>query len=103
VSDDIGALLGESSDSDMAVPATIDEQVALLTSFKTAHREEGTCKFMAAEWEALTAMLVVRANAAREAARSCPGGGGTCGGGRGRGGSGSGGPGGSGSCGGTGR
>jgi hypothetical protein len=33
-----------------------------------AHREESTRQFMAAEREALAAMLVVRANAAREAA-----------------------------------
>jgi hypothetical protein len=35
-SDDIEALFGDSS------PATTDEQVALLASFETAHREEGT-------------------------------------------------------------
>jgi hypothetical protein len=67
VSDDIEALLGESSDGDVVMPAMMDKQVAVLASFETAHREEGTCQFMAAEREALTAMLVVRANAAREA------------------------------------
>jgi hypothetical protein len=69
VSDDIEALLGESSDGDVVMPAMMDKQVAVLASFETAHREEGTCQFMAAEREALAAMLVVRANAAREAAR----------------------------------
>jgi hypothetical protein len=69
-SDDIEAVFGDSSDGDVVAPATMDEQVALLASFKTAHREEGTCQFMAAEREALVAMLVVRANTAREAARA---------------------------------
>jgi hypothetical protein len=50
-------------------PATTDEQVALMASFETAHREESTRQFMAAEREVLAAMLAVRANAAREAAR----------------------------------
>jgi regulator of protease activity HflC (stomatin/prohibitin superfamily) len=68
VSDDIEALFGDSSDGDVVVPTMTDEQVALLTSFETAHCEEGTRQFMAAEREALAAMLVVRANAAREAA-----------------------------------
>jgi hypothetical protein len=48
--------------------ATTDEQVVLLASFETAHRELVTRQFMATEREALTAMLVVRANAARETA-----------------------------------
>jgi hypothetical protein len=42
VSDDIEAFFDDSSDGDMVVPATTDEQVALLSSFETAHREEGT-------------------------------------------------------------
>jgi hypothetical protein len=42
-SDDIEALFGDSSDDDnMVVPAMMDEQVALLASFETTHREEGT-------------------------------------------------------------
>jgi hypothetical protein len=41
-SDDIEALFGDSSDSDMVVLETTDEQVALLAPFETAHREEGT-------------------------------------------------------------
>jgi hypothetical protein len=69
VDDDIEALFGDTSDGDVIVPATMDEQVALLASFKTAHQEEGTRQFMAAEREALAAMLVVHANAAREAMR----------------------------------
>jgi hypothetical protein len=68
-SDDIEALFGDSSDGDMVAPATTDEQVALMASFETAHREESTRQFMAAEREALVSMLVVRTNAAREAAR----------------------------------
>jgi hypothetical protein len=67
-SDDIEGLFSDSSDGDVIIPATTDEQVVLLASFETAHHEEGTRQFMAAEWEALAAMLVVRANAAREAA-----------------------------------
>jgi hypothetical protein len=51
------------------MPATMDEQVVLMASFETAHREEGTRQFMAAEQDALAAMLVVRANAVREVAR----------------------------------
>jgi hypothetical protein len=43
--------------------------VVLLASFETAHQEEVTRQFMVAEREALVAMLVVRANAVREAAR----------------------------------
>jgi hypothetical protein len=43
--------------------------VALLASFETAYREQVTRKFMAAKREALAAMLVLRANAAREALR----------------------------------
>jgi hypothetical protein len=42
VSDDIEALFGDSSNGDVVVPATTDEQVALLASFETAHHEEGT-------------------------------------------------------------
>jgi hypothetical protein len=68
-SDDIEALFGDSSDSDVVAPATMDEQVVLIASFETAHREESTRQLMAAEREALAAMLVVRANTAREAAR----------------------------------
>jgi hypothetical protein len=45
------------------------EQVALLTFFETAHCEQVTRQFMAAEREALAAMLVVRTNTAREASR----------------------------------
>jgi hypothetical protein len=51
------------------VPVTTDEQVEQLASFETAHREQVTRQFMAAEREALAAMLAVHANAAREAAR----------------------------------
>jgi hypothetical protein len=40
-----------------------------MASFEMAHCEESTCQFMAAEREALAAILVVRANAAREATR----------------------------------
>jgi hypothetical protein len=68
-SDNIEALFGDSSDGDVLMPATTDEQVVLMASFDTAHREEGTCQFMAAEQDTLAAMLVVRANAVREAAR----------------------------------
>jgi hypothetical protein len=68
-SNDIEALFGDSSDGDAVVPTMADEQVALLASFETAHREEGTRQFMVAEREALATMLVVRANAARKAAR----------------------------------
>jgi hypothetical protein len=66
-SDDIEALFDD-DDGEVVAPATTDEQVALMASFETAHREESTRQFMAAEREALTAMLVVRTNAAREAA-----------------------------------
>jgi hypothetical protein len=75
-SDDIDALFGDSSDSDMVAPTTTDEQVALMASFETAHHEERKRQFMATEREALAAMLVVRANTAREAACGCGGGGG---------------------------
>jgi replicative superfamily II helicase len=68
-SDDIEALFGDSSYGDVVAPATVDEQVALMASFVTAHREESTRQFMATELEALAAMLVVRTNTAREAAR----------------------------------
>jgi hypothetical protein len=40
-----------------------------MASFERAHHEESTRMFMAAEREALAAMLVVCANAVREAAR----------------------------------
>jgi hypothetical protein len=82
-SDEIEALFSDSNDGDVVMPATTDEQVALMASFETAHRKKSTRLFMGAEREALTAMLVVRANAAREAARGGPGGGGSCGGGSG--------------------
>jgi hypothetical protein len=68
-SDDIEALFSDSDDGEVVAPVMTDEQVALMASFETAHREESTRQFMAAEWEALSAMLVVRANAAREAVR----------------------------------
>jgi hypothetical protein len=67
--DDIEALFSDSDDGEVVVSAMTDEQVALMASFETAHREESTRQFMAAEREALAAMLVVRANATREAAR----------------------------------
>jgi hypothetical protein len=67
-SDDIEALFGDSSVGDVVVPAMTDEQVALLASFETAHREEGKRHFMAAERGALAAMLVVRASVVRKAA-----------------------------------
>jgi hypothetical protein len=41
-SDEIEALFGDSSDDDVVVMAMMDEQVALLASFETAYREEGT-------------------------------------------------------------
>jgi regulator of protease activity HflC (stomatin/prohibitin superfamily) len=69
VDNNIEALFGDSSDGDVVVPTTTDEQVALLASFETVHHEQGTRWFMAAEREALVAMLVVCANAAREATR----------------------------------
>jgi hypothetical protein len=69
-SDDIEALFGDSDDGEVVAPAMTDELVALMASFETAHREESTREFMAAEREALTAMLAVCANAAREAARA---------------------------------
>jgi hypothetical protein len=68
-SDDIEALFGDSDDGEVVAPAMTDEQVALMASLETAHREESTRQFMAAKQEALVAMLVVHANAAREAAR----------------------------------
>jgi hypothetical protein len=68
-SDDIEALFDDSDDGDVMAPATMDEQVVLIASFETAHREESTRQFMAPEQEALAAMLVVRASVAREAAR----------------------------------
>jgi hypothetical protein len=67
-SDDIEALFGD-NDDEVVAPVTTDEQVALMASFETAHCEESMRQFMAAEREALATMLVVRANAAREAAR----------------------------------
>jgi hypothetical protein len=51
------------------ITSTTDEKVALMASFETAHREEVTRKFMAAEREALAAMLAVCACAAKEATR----------------------------------
>jgi hypothetical protein len=69
-SDDIEGLFGDSDDGDVVAPATTDEQVALIASFEMAHREESTRQFMAAEREALAAMLMVCTNAAREAARA---------------------------------
>jgi hypothetical protein len=69
VSDDIEAVFGDSDDGEVVAPATTDEQVVLIASFKTAHREESTRQFLAADREALAAMLAVRANVAREAAR----------------------------------
>jgi hypothetical protein len=53
----------------MVAPAMTDEQVALMASFKMAHRKESTRQSMALEREALAAMLVVRANVTKEAAR----------------------------------
>jgi hypothetical protein len=41
-SDDIEAHFGDSSKGDATMPATIDKQVALVASFKTAHREQVT-------------------------------------------------------------
>jgi hypothetical protein len=41
-SDDIEALFGGSSDGDATIPVMTDEQVALLTSFETTHREKVT-------------------------------------------------------------
>jgi hypothetical protein len=67
-SDNIGALFGD--DNDVSIPATTDEQVALLVLFETAHRKEVMRQFMAAEREALVAMLVVRVSAVREATRT---------------------------------
>jgi hypothetical protein len=67
-SDDIEALFGDSDDGEVVAPATTDEQVELMASFETAHHEESTHQFMAAEREALAAMLAVRANTAREVA-----------------------------------
>jgi hypothetical protein len=54
-SDDIEALFGDSSNGDASMR-------------EATHREQVTRQFMAVEWEALSAMLVVRANAARVAA-----------------------------------
>jgi hypothetical protein len=55
-------------DDEKVTPATSDEQAVLLASFEIARREEDTRLFMAAEREALSAMLVVRATAAKRAA-----------------------------------
>jgi hypothetical protein len=68
-SDDIEALFGESNDGEVVTPVTMDEQVALMASFEMAHCKESTHQFMAAEREALAAMLMVHANTVREAAR----------------------------------
>jgi hypothetical protein len=57
-SDDIEALFGDSSDDDVVMAPTADEQMVLMASFETVHREEGTHQFMAAERDALAAMLV---------------------------------------------
>jgi hypothetical protein len=64
VSHDIEALFGDFG-GDVAMPVTTNEQAALLTSFETTHREQVTHQFMAAEREALEAMLVVHVNMAR--------------------------------------
>jgi hypothetical protein len=55
-------------DDEKVVSAMSDEQAVLLASFETARREEDTRLFMAAEREALSAMLVVRAAAAKRVA-----------------------------------
>jgi hypothetical protein len=68
-SDDIESLFGDFDDGEVAAPATTDEQVALMASFEMTHREESMRQFMSAEREALSAMLMVHANTAREAAR----------------------------------
>jgi hypothetical protein len=68
VSNDIEALFGDSSDGEVAVPAMMNEQVALLALFRTAHREQVMCQFMVVKRKALAAMIVVCDNAAREAA-----------------------------------
>jgi hypothetical protein len=51
------------------LPAITDEQAALFALFEIAHHKEAMRQFVAAEREALAAMLVVQANAAREATR----------------------------------
>jgi hypothetical protein len=66
-SDDIEALFDDSKDGEVVVPVMMDEQVALMASFETAHHKESTHQFMAAEREALAAMLMVHANTVREA------------------------------------
>jgi hypothetical protein len=58
--DNIEALFDDSSDSDADMSATMDDQVMLLASFETAHRERVTRQLMATEWEAPVAMLMVR-------------------------------------------
>jgi hypothetical protein len=69
-SNEIEALFDDSIDGNMAVPATMDEQVVvLLASFDTVDREEVKRQFIAAEREAPVAMLVVRANAVKEVVR----------------------------------
>jgi hypothetical protein len=40
--DDIEALFSDSDDGEVVVPAMTDEQVALMASFETVHREEST-------------------------------------------------------------
>jgi hypothetical protein len=72
-SNDIEALFGDNDGGEVEAPATTDEQVELMASFEMAHREENMRRFMAAEREALAAMLMVRANAAREAVRVAAG------------------------------
>jgi hypothetical protein len=55
-------------DDEEVAPATSDEQVVLLASFETARHKEDTRLFIAAEREALSAMLMVRAAASKHAA-----------------------------------
>jgi hypothetical protein len=64
-SDNIEALFGDSSNSDADMLATMDDQVMLLASFETAHREQVTRQLMATEWETLAAMLMVCARRGR--------------------------------------
>jgi hypothetical protein len=39
-SDDVEVLFGDSNDDDMVAPAMMDEQMTLMASFETVHREE---------------------------------------------------------------
>jgi hypothetical protein len=50
-------------DDEKVAPATTNEQAVRLASFETVRREEDMRLFMAAEWEALSTTLVVRAAA----------------------------------------